>query len=195
MASLSYTSLSAKESVSGRVRDIKPARLPWFILRGWNSKQRNTLCTLWLAVCRRAAGYGGSKINCFELIFPQSRFFHATTSESINSDFILKQLDAFSFSITKPTVLVLDNAQPHTAGKVKQWLEVWQKRGLHIFYLPPYSPHLNIAETLWRKLKYEWLKSEDYLTTDGLFYAVNRAFAAVEDSLQTNSSPFNYDLN
>ncbi|WP_156148673.1 transposase [Bacteroides intestinalis] len=25
----------------------------------------------------------------------------------------------------------------------------WQKRGFFLFYLPPYSPHLNIAETIW----------------------------------------------
>jgi transposase len=33
----------------------------------------------------------------------------------------------------------------------------------------PYSPHLNLAETLWRKLKTEWLVVEDYLEQDCLF--------------------------
>ena len=32
-------------------------------------------------------------------------------------------------------------------------LPYWQKRGLFIFFLPPYSPHLNLAETWWRKIK------------------------------------------
>ena len=33
---------------------------------------------------------------------------------------------------------------------------------MHIFYLPTYSPHLNKIETLWRKIKYEWLRPEAY---------------------------------
>ena len=31
----------------------------------------------------------------------------------------------------------------------------WEERGLFVWFLPTYSPHLNIAEILWRKLKYE----------------------------------------
>lgn len=36
------------------------------------------------------------------------------------------------------------------------------RKEFYIFNLPPYSPHLNIIEILWRKMKYEWLKPEDY---------------------------------
>ncbi|MDQ3633153.1 MAG: transposase [Acidobacteriota bacterium] len=40
-------------------------------------------------------------------------------------------------------------------------IKYWQTRGLYIFYLPTYSSHLNIAETVWRKLKYEWLAATE----------------------------------
>lgn len=50
---------------------------------------------------------------------------------------------------------MLDNASIHKAKIIQQQLKFWAKRGLHIFYIPPYSPHLNIAETLWRKIKKE----------------------------------------
>ena len=36
------------------------------------------------------------------------------------------------------------------------------EKELYIFFLPRYSPHLNKAETYWRKAKYEWLKPVDY---------------------------------
>ncbi|MFA7493298.1 MAG: transposase [Proteiniphilum sp.] len=62
---------------------------------------------------------------------------------------------------------------------------------MYIFFLPPYSPHLNIAETLWRKLKKEWLNPEDYFNEDSLFYAVNRCMAGLEDSLEIKFSHFN----
>ncbi|MBL7993531.1 MAG: transposase [Candidatus Kapabacteria bacterium] len=62
---------------------------------------------------------------------------------------------------------------------------------MFIFFLPPYSPHLNIAETLWRKLKKEWLNLEDYQDKETLFYAVNRCMAHVGKFLTINFSPFN----
>lgn len=48
---------------------------------------------------------------------------------------------------------------------------------LYIFYIPPYSPHLNIAEILWRKIKKEQIDPVDYLNKDALFYVVNRCLA------------------
>jgi len=79
--------------------------------------------------------------------------------------------------------VILDNARIHTARKVKQLLETWQERGLFIFYLPPYSPHLNIIERLWKEIKQGWLKPKDYHTADDLFYAVNRICSVIGKSL------------
>lgn len=115
---------------------------------------------------------------------------YATSQQNVTADFIIRQLDELSFQIAKPTVIVLDNARVHTAVKVKERLKYWQQRGLYLFYLPPYSPHLNIAERLWKELKSRWLKAEDYLTTDQLFYAVNLALAAVGKELIINFNDF-----
>ncbi|WP_338045584.1 transposase [Paraprevotella xylaniphila] len=41
----------------------------------------------------------------------------------------------------------------HRNKKIKELHPIWEKRGLFLFYLPPYSPQLNISETLWRILK------------------------------------------
>jgi transposase len=135
------------------------------------------------------------KINCFGMISRKNDFIWATTAGAIDSHFIIEQMDRFSFNIKKPTVIVLDNAKPHRSGSIKAQLSIWQSRGLHLFYLPVYSPHLNLAEILWRKLKYEWLKPEDYLTKEELFYAVNRAFATIGEELQINFSPPKCTLN
>lgn len=95
----------------------------------------------------------GRSINCFALISRKNDMIHCTTEHNISANFIIDQLEKLSMSIKKPTVIVLDNARIHTARKVKERLKDWQNRGLYIFYLPPYSPHLNIAERLWRELK------------------------------------------
>ena len=106
------------------------------------------------------------------------------------SQFVLEFLDEFSLSIHKTTVVVLDNAKVHTARKIKERLSYWQKRGLYIFYLPPYSPQLNIIERLWKELKYRWIKPADYHSADTLFYTVTLALNAVGKELFINFSPF-----
>jgi hypothetical protein len=132
----------------------------------------------------------GEAINCFALISRKNELVYQCTPQNLTADFIIEQLDAFSLSLAKPTIVALDNARIHTANKVKKCLEGWQQRGLYIFYLPPYSPHLNIAERLWKELKSRWLKPEDYRTADTLFYAVRLALDAVGKDLSIHFSNF-----
>ncbi|WP_338813108.1 transposase [Bernardetia sp. Wsw4-3y2] len=61
-------------------------------------------------------------------------------------------------------------------------------KGLHIFYLPPYSPHLNIIERLWKEIKEGWIKPSDYTTANDLFYGVNRICEAIGKELKINFS-------
>jgi len=53
----------------------------------------------------------------------------------------------------KPVVVVLDNASLHTAGAVRERQPGWEARGLRLYYLPSYWPHLNLIEGVWRALK------------------------------------------
>lgn len=82
--------------------------------------------------------------------------------------------------------MVLDNASIHCGKLFAELRHIWEKRVFFLFFLPPYSPHLNIAETLWRILKGKWLRPADYLSTDSLLYATNRALAAVGTELCIN---------
>jgi transposase len=148
-----------------------------------------------MAVSRRAVFMPSQKgvgLNCFALLSRSNTCWFETTRQRITSEFIIEQMERLSFAIKKSTVVVLDNARVHTAEQVQQRRAYWQERGLFIFYLPLYSPHLNLAETLWRKLKYEWLQPSDYVTTDGLFYRVRQALAAVGSILEIHFSDFNF---
>lgn len=136
----------------------------------------------------------GAGLNCFALLSRANDLLFETTRWRIASQFIIEQLERLSFSAKKMTVVVLDNARVHSSRQVRERRPFWQRRGLFVFYLPPYSPHLNIAETLWRKLKYEWLQPADYATTDGLFYQVRQALAAVGTNLKIRFSEFSLGL-
>lgn len=132
----------------------------------------------------------GSAINCFGLITRDNKLIYSTTQESITADFIIEQIDKLSLQLRKMTVLVLDNASVHTADKVKERLKYWQQRGLFIFYLPPYCPHLNICERLWKELKARWLRPQDYQNADTLFYATALALAAVGNQVLIGFNAF-----
>jgi transposase len=54
------------------------------------------------------------------------------------------------------TVVVLDNASIHHSidqETVDRW---FLEHRMVLFYLPPYSPELNLIEILWKHAKYLW---------------------------------------
>ena len=136
----------------------------------------------------------GNGLNCFALLMRNNQCLIQTSSETLTSRFIFEQFENLSVRLRKLTVVVLDNARIHTSGIIKERIKVWQARGLYIFYLPRYSPHLNIVETLWRKLKYEWLTPSDYQSKENLFYQTKSALKAVGSSLFIRFSKFRHTL-
>lgn len=134
----------------------------------------------------------GSWMNCFGLLSRDNKLHFKTSRTMITSAFMVEFLDNFSLKLHKSTVIVLDNASVHNSKCIKERLEYWQNRGLYIFYLPKYSPQLNIIERLWRELKGRWLKPSDYLTSDTLFLATTLALNAVGSDLNINFGPFLY---
>ena len=115
------------------------------------------------------------------------------TERNIGSSIVIEYLEGFSLKIKK-TVLILDNASLHKSGNMMERIPFWNARGLFITFLPPYSPHLNIAQTVWRKLKKEWINSEDYMQKGKPFYAANRWLAALGKQVCINFSHFNKKL-
>lgn len=85
-----------------------------------------------------------------------------STESNLNSEIVIAFIDSFCKDLTGRNVLVIDNASIHTSQAVKDKEEQWQKQGLELFYLPAYSPHLNLIEHLWRFMKYEWIEFSAY---------------------------------
>lgn len=125
----------------------------------------------------------GKGLNLFGLLSCNNKLLFKTTRGKVDSNFIIEQLETLAFAIQKTTVVVLDNARIHTSAKVQACRNAWEQRGLFIFYLPAYSPHLNRIEILWRRLKYQWLRPEDYTAEDLLFYTVTQILSAIGNSL------------
>lgn len=66
--------------------------------------------------------------------------------------------------------LVCDNGRFHTTQAVRQWL-VAHRDQIEIYWLPPYSPSLNLIERLWGHLKRTVLANVLYQTLDDLVVA------------------------
>ena len=83
--------------------------------------------------------------------------FHTIITDKVDTQVVIDVFDSFAKQITKTTICVLDNASIHTSKKFKAKIDEWEKLGLHLLYLPPYSPELNPIEMLWREMKYKWM--------------------------------------
>ena len=104
------------------------------------------------------------KVNLFGIFRPDNVAITYQSEANINSEFLISSINDFCQYIEKPTVLVIDNAPTHRSKLFSEQIQKWQEKDLYVFFLPKYSPHLNIAETFWRKAKYDWLKPADYFS-------------------------------
>lgn len=91
------------------------------------------------------------------------------TPGSMNTDLFMGYIEDFiKKRVSKKTILILDRASFHTAAKVKEKLQVWQKQNLFVQFLPAYCSDLNLIENLWRFIKHEWLPLKAYQSAQTL---------------------------
>ena len=102
------------------------------------------------------------------------------------------KIDICKFNLETDTFVILDNASVHRNKLIRELRLIWKRKGLVLFYLPQFLPQflpqLNIAETLWRILKGKWIRLQDYITSDMLFYTTNMTLADIEKGLYINFS-------
>ncbi|SKB15910.1 transposase (fragment) [Planktothrix sp. PCC 11201] len=65
-------------------------------------------------------------------------------------------------------MVVLDQSSIHTSDRFLSKLSEWEQKNLKIFWLPTYSPKLNLIEILWKFIKYEWIEVDAYASWSSL---------------------------
>jgi hypothetical protein len=80
-----------------------------------------------------------------------------------------------SFARSRPCVIVLDNYSVHKNKAVKGFADAFAAAGISFFFLPPYSPELNLIEPIWRHVKYDDIPVRSHSTTADLKSAVDGA--------------------
>jgi transposase len=104
--------------------------------------------------------------------------------ESIHTGVVIACFDAFCRTITKKTVVVIDNASIHTSDAFEDRMPYWKKQGLVIKYLPPYSPELHLIAILWRRITYTWLPFSAYACLNALREALEAILSHVGSEYQ-----------
>ena len=72
--------------------------------------------------------------------------------------------------LTKPSVIVMDNAPFHPKGKIRALLE---EKGHKLLCLPKYSPDLNPIEQTFSAMKTNWMNLQNGRPLDTLFMSEN----------------------
>lgn len=83
--------------------------------------------------------------------------------------------DTLLSTLSKNDIIVMDNMSSHHARTVKDILDA---SGIRYFYLPPYSPDLNLIEKMWSKIK-AYLRKEKVRIASSLPDAVEKAFSTI----------------
>ncbi len=119
------------------------------------------------------------RLNVLGFMSRQGCLHHFSTREKMTAQFVIDSIEALLPALPGPTVLVLDNATVHRCKLVRAKQREWKQKGLRLLFLPPYCPHLNLIEVLWRQVKYRWLWPEAYQNFETLCQSVTGILAQV----------------
>ena len=92
----------------------------------------------------------GKRLSVSGFLSLQQELVAYTTESIVDSDFVIACFDEFSSNLTRRTVVAMDNSTIHTSNAFEAKIPEWRSKNLEIFYLPKYSPGLNLIEILWR---------------------------------------------
>ena len=119
------------------------------------------------------------RLSVFGLLSRQGGLHWFPTQERITAQFVVDSIEAALPRLSRPTVVVLDNATVHSSKLVQAKCKEWKQKGLRLLFLPPYCPHLNLIENLWRHIKYRWLNCDAYRNFEALCQSVTDILAQV----------------
>ena len=98
----------------------------------------------------------------------KNKLFFDVLESTFNSDKLICVMDDFVAKTIKKTIVILDNSPIHRYKKFMTKIQQWKEHDVYMFFLPSYSPELNLIEILWRRIKYQWLSFDTYLCFQNL---------------------------
>lgn len=110
----------------------------------------------------------GKFLNVVGLMTRKNDLFFEVDETTFNTDKFICFMNKFVEQVVKQTVVILDNSPIHKSKKFMAKINEWKEKDVLIYFLPPYSPELNLIEILWKRIKYQWLPFDAYLCFQNL---------------------------
>ena len=121
----------------------------------------------------------GRRVNVLAAYEPYARepWLGARAFErTLTSDDLLAYLQSLP-QAGVPRVVVLDNASIHVSKAFKAQRKDLSRRGIYLYYLPAYSPELNLIESVFRQVKHQEIPQRSFTTRRELRDAVDIGFS------------------
>ncbi|MGZ5575291.1 MAG: IS630 family transposase [Methylobacter sp.] len=117
------------------------------------------------------------RVNVIGMVSRQGASYFHSVETTITSSVIEEAMTDFirSRPANKLTMVIIDNAPVHRKAE-RESQATWLLGHVWVWFLPPYSPELNLIEILWKKIKYVWLSWEAYANFHALRLALQEIF-------------------
>lgn len=115
-----------------------------------------------IGTTRELASTYGPRQNILGFLNLHHEFHCFAFQGTIDTHTVIHCFDLFREQMRRPALVGIDNAPIHTSEEFAEQIARWQERDLHLKFIPPYCPELNLIEILWRKIKYDWLPLDTY---------------------------------
>lgn len=136
----------------------------------------------------------GKRLNILGIYSPGQNLNYALSIGSFTQDNFINILDKEAREAAQnpiktgaETIIVLDNYSIHRSYQVRAKEKEWQSQGLYLFFLPTYSPELNLIEGEWHQIKTHEISGR-------MFEDEYDLVQAVKESLIHRSAEVGYQL-
>jgi transposase len=131
-----------------------------------------------LAGERRRVPYeapAGRRVNAlaaYSPLGPWRGLLYRVVPRTISAADTLSFLQSLVHPGAPPAWVVLDNGSVHRSLLIRRALPTLARQGVHLFFLPAYSPQLNDIEAIFGVIKHQELPERSYSTLEELLLAV-----------------------
>jgi len=99
----------------------------------------------------------GKRLNVLAAMLSTGELFSAKIWQSTTAEIFAGFMGLLKEHVGKKITVIIDNASVHKAKATKPIMDMLEKQGVTLYFLPPYSPELNRIEKLWHLMKYTWM--------------------------------------
>jgi transposase len=115
--------------------------------------QQSGKCKAWTAPEEKDPVYllepGRASVNVLGAVNPKDGTLYTMITDMFNAETVWEFLTMLMDKLPGQIHVVLDNSKPHRAKRLAEWASTCADR-IQLLFLPPYTPHLNKIERVWK---------------------------------------------